>query len=131
MYFNTFGGNPVSAAAGQAVLDVMAEEKLQERTAELGTYIRERLTEELVSNPRVESVRGTGLFIGMSLIDPETGNRSGLTAKRIVEDMKKRRVLISRVGRDDEVLKIRPPLAFERQHAEILLDKLLASIESL
>jgi len=131
MYFNTFGGNPVSAAAGHAVLEVMADEQLQARAAVLGSHIRERLTGELASNPRVASVRGTGLFIGMSFIDPETGGSDGPTAKRIVEDMKKRRVLISRVGRDGEVLKIRPPLALERQHADILLDKLLTSIDSL
>lgn len=131
MYFNTFGGNPVSAAAGHAVLDVMAEEKLQERAAEVGTHIRGRLTEELAGNPRVESIRGTGLFVGVSFIDPEAGTSSGPTAKRVVEDMKSRRVLISRVGREDQVLKIRPPLAFERHHADILLDKLLASIDSL
>jgi 4-aminobutyrate aminotransferase-like enzyme len=121
----------VSAAAGHAVLDVMTEEKLQERAAELGRHLRGRLTQELASNPRVGSIRGTGLFVGVSFVDPWNGRNSGLTAKRVVEDMKKRHVLISRVGRDDEVLKIRPPLAFEREHADILLDKLFASIGGL
>lgn len=131
MYFNTFGGNPVSAAAGHAVLDIMAAEKLQERADEVGAHIRARLTEDLASNPYVESIRGTGLYIGLRFIDPETGEASGPTAKRIVEDMKTRRVLISRSGREDEMLKIRPPLAFELQHAEILLEKLSSSIDTL
>lgn len=131
MYFNTFAGNPVSAAAGHAVLNVMAEENLQQRASETGAYIRERLLAALATHPHVESVRGTGLFVGVRLIDPASGEPAGPAAKRVVEAMKAKRVLISRVGRNDEVLKIRPPLAFERQHAEILLDKLIGSIESL
>lgn len=131
LYFNTFAGNPVSAAAGHAVLNVMADEQLQGRAMEVGAHLQKQLTAALRSNPRVESVRGTGLFVGLRFVDPESGEASGPTAKRVVEDVKSKGVLISRVGRHDEVLKIRPPLAFEHKHAEILLSKLLASIDQL
>lgn len=131
LFFNTFAGNPVSAAAGHAVLDVMADEGLQARAAELGGYIHDALTNQLASNPFVESVRGTGLFVGLRFIDPETGAAAGPVAKRVVEQMKSEGVLISRVGRDDEVLKIRPPLAFKRNHADILLTKLVQAVSAL
>ena len=109
----------------------MADERLQARAANVGSYMQQQLTNALASNPHVESVRGTGLFAGLRFVDPETGEASGPTAKRVVEEMKTKGVLISRVGRHDEVLKIRPPLAFEHKHAENLASKLLASIERL
>lgn len=131
MFFNTFAGNPVSSAAGHAVLEVMAEEGLRERAAELGAFLNAELSRELADDPRIDAVRGDGLFAGMRFTDPETGEPDPATAKRVVEEMVRNRVLISRVGRDDEVLKIRPPLAFEREHADILLDKLTGVIRGL
>lgn len=131
MFFNTFAGNPVSSAAGHAVLDVMAEEGLRERAAETGAFLRAELTRELAGNSRIDEVRGDGLFAGMRFTDPATGAADPATAKRVVEGMYREHVLISRVGRHDEVLKIRPPLAFGREHAEVLLEKLTGVIRDL
>ncbi len=124
MFFNTFGGNPVSSAAGHAVLNVMADEHLRERATGVGAYLRAELTRELAGNPRLDVVRGDGLFAGMRFTDPSTGEPDPSSAKKVVEGMYARGVLISRIGRHDEVLKIRPPLAFDREHAEILLEQL-------
>lgn len=131
MFFNTFAGNPVSSAAGHAVLEVMAEEGLRERAAELGAFVIAELSRELAGNPRFDRVRGDGLFAGMRFVDPETGGPDPAAAKAVVEAMYRDHVLISRVGREDEVLKIRPPLAFERNDADILIGKLTGAIRSL
>ena len=80
---------------------------------------------------RPEHACGDGLFAGMRFTDPDTGEADPATAKRVVEAMYRKRVLISRVGRHDEVLKIRPPLAFERAHAELVVDRLTQVIAGL
>lgn len=131
MFFNTFAGNPVSSSAGHAVLQVMEEEGLRERAAENGAFVKSELSRELAGNPRFDVVRGDGLFAGMRFVDPETGEPDPGTAKRVVEQMYRDHVLISRVGRNDEVLKIRPPLAFQRADAEILIEKLTRVIRGL
>ncbi len=130
-HFNTFGGNPVSAAAGHAVIDVMTAEGLQQRAAENGAFMKEELSRVIADTPRIAEVRGSGLFLGLRLIDPETGEPDPVTAKRVVEDVYRQRALISRAGRNDEVLKIRPPLALQREDAEILLSRISASIQAL
>lgn len=131
MFFNTFAGNPVSAAAGDAVLQVMEDEQLLPRAASNGALLKRELTRALADNPRITEVRGDGLFAGMRFSDPDTGEADPGTAKQVVEAMYREGVLISRVGREGEVLKIRPPLAFEREHAELLVAKLTRVIHAL
>lgn len=131
MFFNTFAGNPVSSAAGNAVLNVMAEEGLLERANSVGNYLRAELDRQLGDNPRFDGIRGDGLFAGMKFVNPETGDADPATAKRVVEAMVREGVLISRIGRHDEVLKIRPPLAFDREHADLMLEKLPGVIRAL
>lgn len=131
MFFNTFAGNPVSAAAGHAVLNVMADEGLLPRAAANGALLKRELSRELAGNPRIDEVRGDGLFAGMRFTDPVSGLADPATAKRVVEAMYRDGVLISRVGRNDEVLKIRPPLAFEESDAELLVNKLSRIIREL
>ena len=124
MFFNTFAGNPVSSAAGHAVLKVMADEQLMPRAAANGALLKRELSEVVAGNARIDEVRGDGLFAGMRFTDPESGEADPATAKRVVEAMYRDGVLISRIGRNDEVLKIRPPLAFQASDAEILVTKL-------
>lgn len=131
MFFNTFAGNPVSSAAGHAVLRVMEDEQLLPRAASNGALLKRELSNELAGNSRIDEVRGDGLFAGMRFTDPETGEADPATAKRVVEAMYQNGVLISRVGRNEEVLKIRPPLAFEHRDAEILVAKLSNVIAAL
>lgn len=131
MFFNTFAGNPVSSAAGHAVLQVMEEEELMARAAKNGALLKSELSRELAGNPRIDEVRGDGLFAGMRFTDPETGAPDPATAKRVVETMYRNGVLISRVGRNEEVLKIRPPLAFQSRDAELLIAKLSGTIAGL
>lgn len=74
-YFNTFGGSPVSAAAGLAVLDVMEDENLQEHALEMGEYLKERFwqTQQTLllsdgNNVYIGDIRGSGLFLGIELV---------------------------------------------------------------
>ena len=62
---STFGGNPLAAAVGSAALDVLTDEKLDERSAELGKYFKDKLME--INSPYVSEIRGKGLFIGVEI----------------------------------------------------------------
>lgn len=118
-YFNTFGGNPVSCAVGMAVLDVIEDEGLIANALSTGRYLREGL-EMLASRHAVlGGIRGAGLFIGVDIV--RDGAPDAAEATRIVNGLRDRRVLISATGPDANVLKIRPPLIFAREHADVFL----------
>lgn len=121
-FFNTFAGNPVSAAVGEAVLQEMSAEQLMARAAALGAEARSALDQLVARYDFVRSAKGAGMFLGLDFaVD---GVAAPEIAKRVVEGMKSRRVLISRIGRDENVLKVRPPLAFGPQELPILLGAL-------
>lgn len=131
MYFNTFAGSPVSSAAGMAVLQVMADEGLMARAEELGTYIGSRLHTIADGNPHVRATRGRGLFFGLEFTTPDGNRRAAADlTKALVEDMRERGVLISRIGPHDNVLKMRPPLVFTHEHADLLLGHLDAALSA-
>jgi 4-aminobutyrate aminotransferase-like enzyme len=132
LYFNTFAGNPVSAAVGEAVLDVIADERLLERTAATGRYLQDRLAGLAAAHDRIADVRGRGLFAAIELVD-EDGRPDAANTQAVVNGMREAGVLISRIGPDDNVLKIRPPLAFGESEADELVETLgqvLMKVES-
>ncbi|MFD9669145.1 aspartate aminotransferase family protein [Rhodococcus sp. NPDC059968] len=129
-YFNTFGGSTVPIAAAQAVLDVVRDENLIDNAHTVGTYLLEELRRASAQWPQVFEVRGTGMFIGIDIVDdPETGRPAGALAKKIVDDMRRNFVLVSASGPAGNVLKIRPPLVFNRSDANRLLGTLFGSFE--
>jgi 4-aminobutyrate aminotransferase-like enzyme len=121
-YFNTFGGNPVSAAAGIAVLEVIESEGLMANARRTGAYLLNRLRQLQAQHALIAEVRGTGLFIGVEL---RRGGPGGTPATaegaRIVNALREQRVLISASGPHGNVLKIRPPLVFGTEHADMLV----------
>ena len=124
-YFNTFGGNPVSCAVGQAVLEVIEDERLQDNARDVGAYLRDGLRQLAQRHQAIGDVRGAGLFIGVELVrDRATREPDGALTSRLVNGLRERRVLISASGPHANVLKIRPPLVFGRQHAELFLEAL-------
>jgi 4-aminobutyrate aminotransferase-like enzyme len=124
-YFNTFGGNPVSCAIALAVLDVIADEKLQENARRVGDFLMGGLRELQQRHDCIGDVRGRGLFIGAELVsDREARTPDRQKAKAVVEAMKARHVLLSTEGPDDNVLKIKPPIVLSQANAEAFLDKL-------
>lgn len=121
-YFNTFGGNPVACAVGLAVLEVIAEERLQENALRVGTYLKGALTDLMARHAIIGDVRGEGLFLGVELVvDRETLTPAREHAAYVVERMKDVGVLIGRDGPFANVLKIKPPLVFTTQDAERLV----------
>ena len=124
-YFNTFGGNPVQAAAGLAVLREIQERNLCDQTADVGRYLTDRLAELAETHPIIGNIRGRGMFLGIDVVtDPETKAIDAATARRIPDAMKQAGVLMGISGPFGNTLKVRPPLVFERQHADVVVDAL-------
>ena len=130
LYFNTFAGNPVSAAIGRAVLTEMADRELQAGAQRLGERARDLLEKAGTGRQCVKSVKGMGMFFGLELVDQD-GRPDPAFTKALVEDMRHRGVLISRIGAADNVLKIRPPLVFEDEHLDLLVERLADSFDAL
>jgi len=124
-YFNTFGGTPVACAAALAVLEVIEQEGLQANALETGQYLLEGLADLASETPLIGDIRGSGLFIGIDLVRDRTSREpaTGETA-RAVDLLRQHGVLIGSTGQFDNILKIRPPLVFAKEHADLLLQKL-------
>jgi len=124
-YFNTFGGNPVSCAIGLEVLNVVQEERLQEHALDVGNYFLERLRQLQTRHPLIGDVRGLGLYIGIELVrDRETLEPATSEASELINRLRHRRILLSTDGPFDNVLKIKPPLVFNRQNADEVVSAL-------
>jgi 4-aminobutyrate aminotransferase-like enzyme len=125
MYFNTFGGNPVSCAAGMAVLDVLRDERLLENACRVGAHVLAGLRRLQDKHAVIGDVRGRGLFFAVDMVrDRRAKTPAPDESKRLVNAMRERGVLISRIGPHDSVLKIRPPMPFTTEHADLLLSTL-------
>ena len=120
--FSTFGGNPVACAAALAVLDVIEEEDLVARAAAAGAHLRQGLAKLAGRHPVIGDVRCTGLLAGVDLVENrETRAPAAGLARRVTEAMRERGVLLGATGPAGNVLKIRPPLVFGAEHADLLL----------
>ncbi|RVU51033.1 aspartate aminotransferase family protein [Pseudomonas syringae pv. syringae] len=128
-YFNTFGGNPVSAAVGLAVLQVIEEENLMANAVRVGNFIKEALEGLARQTTSLGEVRGAGLFIGVDIINDQ-GEADTLGARHIVNAMRAEGFLIGAAGPASSVLKIRPPLCLDLQQAERFVEELARVVES-
>jgi 4-aminobutyrate aminotransferase-like enzyme/Ser/Thr protein kinase RdoA (MazF antagonist) len=129
-YFNTFGGNPVSCAAGLAVLEVIEKESLQQNALQVGQYLRQRLAILQRDYPVIGGLHGSGLLQGIDIIKPG-GAPDPETAHQIVNHMRQNGVLIGTTGPSHATLKIRPPLVFQREHVEILLEAMIKALDDI
>ena len=121
-YFNTFASSPLQAAAGNAVLDVIEAEDLCANAAELGAVLLNGLKALQPGCEFMGDVRGHGLFLGVEWVADRTSkepDRQG--ASRVVNAMKERGFLIGAAGAFGNVVKLRPPLVFAREHAAAFL----------
>jgi 4-aminobutyrate aminotransferase-like enzyme len=124
-YFNTFGGNPVSCAAGLAVLDVLLDEGLQARARVLGARLLDGLRELAGRHELVGDVRGAGLFLGVELVtDRQTRAPATAAAAAAVEAAKARGVLLSTDGPAANVIKLKPPLVLSEADVDRALEVL-------
>ncbi|MDH5313548.1 MAG: aminotransferase class III-fold pyridoxal phosphate-dependent enzyme, partial [Actinomycetota bacterium] len=119
-FFSTFGGNPVAAAAGLAVLDVIRDEDLITRTAEVGAHLRDRLDALRARHASIADVRGRGLLLAVELVDG-SGAADPELAGRVLDGARDRGVLIGSTGPHDNVLKVRPPLIVSEEEADLVV----------
>jgi 4-aminobutyrate aminotransferase-like enzyme len=129
-YFSTFGGGTAACAAAVAVLRTLEEEHVLARVAATGARLLTALHGVANESPSVGDVRGWGLAVGVDVLDPATGRPDPERTGRIVEGMRERGVLIGRTGREGATLKIRPPLVFGDEHAELLVEALEVTLRA-
>lgn len=107
---STFGGNPLASAVSSAALDVIIDEKLPERSLELGTYFKDELKK--IEHPSIKEVRGKGLFIGIELTED---------ARPYCEKLKELGLLCKETH--DTVIRFAPPLIIEKEDLDWALDQ--------
>ncbi|HEV2452023.1 MAG TPA: aminotransferase class III-fold pyridoxal phosphate-dependent enzyme [Streptosporangiaceae bacterium] len=115
---STFGGNPLATAAANATLDYLLSHDLQANAAALGPLIIGRLREAAETLGAVGAVRGKGLMFAVDLVDPVTGLPSAALATRVMEEARKRGLLIGKGGLTGNTLRMAPPLTLSRAEAE-------------
>jgi 4-aminobutyrate aminotransferase-like enzyme/Ser/Thr protein kinase RdoA (MazF antagonist) len=124
-YFNTFAGNPVSCAAGLAVLDVMRDERLMAHADRVGSSLKRGLAELMTTHEVVGDVRGRGLFLGVDLVCNRVSKEPATAfAAEVVDGLKQRGILISSDGPHDNVLKIKPPMVISDEECARVVEAL-------
>ena len=122
-YFNTFASSPLQAAAGNAVLDVIEDEGIQESVQAVGGRLLGQLQEIQPDFEQMGDVRGVGLFIGIDwVVDRTTKQPDVEGAGIVVEALKDRGFLLSNAGAYRNMLKIRPPLVFQHSDSEAFVE---------
>jgi 4-aminobutyrate aminotransferase-like enzyme/Ser/Thr protein kinase RdoA (MazF antagonist) len=119
--FSTFGGNPVAAQAALTTLDAIEDERIIPHTKRVAGLLRQRLEDLSRDQAEIVEVRGLGLLVGVELDGPERTNA-------LMNAMRDAGVLVGRTGPQGEVLKIRPPLVFGTEEADVLVAALEASL---
>jgi len=128
-YFNTFGGNPVSCAAGLAVLDIIERENLQQNALDVGQYIIDGLSRLAEEHDCIGDVRGSGLFLALELVsDREARTPATELAESVVEGLREHGVLTGSIGPDANILKLRSPMTLSRDNADYFLSALKDSL---
>ena len=124
-YFNTTAATPLQAAVAGTVIDIIQDEGLIENAEKIGGYLKAELLKIKDDFGYLGDIRGPGLFIGLDIVDNKADkNPDREKAIEIVETLKSKGVLISNAGQYRNVLKLRPPLVFDIDNANFLLDTL-------
>ncbi|OXU21802.1 hypothetical protein TSAR_003556, partial [Trichomalopsis sarcophagae] len=133
-YFNTYGGNPVSCAVANAVMEVIERENLQEHALKVGNHLISELKKLAKRHPIIGDVRGVGLFVGIELVlDRKKRTPAVAEAKYIVYRMKEEKIIVSSEGPDYNILKLKPPMVFSidnANHFVAKLDDILQEVET-
>jgi alanine-glyoxylate transaminase / (R)-3-amino-2-methylpropionate-pyruvate transaminase len=131
IHFNTFGGNPVSMAAGLAVLDVIEEEGLQENCRVVGSRLLRGLRQLAERHSLVGDVRGMGLMLGLELVrDRGTREPAKEETLDVLEHARELGVLLGKGGLDGNVLRIKPPMCITAEDADFAIDVLNSALSA-
>jgi 4-aminobutyrate aminotransferase-like enzyme/Ser/Thr protein kinase RdoA (MazF antagonist) len=129
-FFSTFGGNPVSCAAGMAVLEVLEKENLMNNALVVGNYMLERLKPLVDKYKIIGDVRGSGLFLGVELVkDKTTLEPAAEEASFISNRMREYGILLGTDGPYHNVIKIRPPMPINPEDAKYLVDTFIKILD--
>jgi 4-aminobutyrate aminotransferase-like enzyme/Ser/Thr protein kinase RdoA (MazF antagonist) len=129
-FFSTFGGNPVACAAGLAVLDVVEEDRLQERALRVGNHWMTRLKTLQDRHALIGDVRGSGLFLGIDLVRDRASREPATSeADYVVNRLRERGILAGTDGPHHNVIKLRPPLIFSENDANLFVETLDAILQ--
>jgi len=124
-YFNTFGGNPVSCAAAMAVLDELQQRDLMDNAKKVGDYALKRLSTLQQKYDFIGDIRGSGLVFGAEMVrDRKTREPASDFTDRVINTMRDNGIIHSKLGRYKNTLKIRPPMPFSIENADLLFDTL-------
>ena len=130
-YFNTFGGNTVAIAAANATLEVVEGENLIKNSQRVGDIMMAGLHDLMQRDGRIGDIRGAGLYMGIEMVkNRETLEPDSALALALVNEMCKRRVLISATAFNANVLKVRPPLTFSAENADQFLTELDGALKT-
>ena len=122
-FFSSFGGNPVSCAIGQTVLNVLEEEQLQQNAKMVGDYYIQQLSQLQQKYECIGDVRGSGLFIGFEFVknrltlEPDTE-----LAQKVKNELRNHHILVGTDGPFDNVIKSKPPLCFSKENVDEVID---------
>ncbi len=132
IHFNTYGGNPVSMAAGLATIEVIDEEKIQQRARDVGGYLRARLDELQDKHHLIGEVRGLGLMLGIELVrDRTTKEPASAECAEVVERAKDRGLLLGKGGLYGNTIRLKPPMCLTKADCDFLTDCLDECMTSL
>ena len=123
-FFSSFGGNPVSCAVASSVLDVIEEEKLQENAKIVGDYYKSLFLELQKKYNCIGDVRGSGLFLGIDIIEEDSIEPNPKLASLIKNELRNKNILTSTDGPLDSIIKTKPPLCFTKENAEKVVDNI-------
>lgn len=132
-YFNTYGGNPVSCAVANAVMDILEKENLREHALVVGNQLLNAMKSLMDRYPIIGDVRGIGLFVGVELVTCRKQKTPATAeAQHIITRLKQGQILVSSDGPDRNVLKFKPPMVFSKENVrqvakslETILDEIM------
>ncbi|MEV0718718.1 aspartate aminotransferase family protein [Asanoa sp. NPDC050611] len=126
--FSTFGGNPISTAAGNATLDYVLDHDLQANAARMGAILLDGLREQIGDNPIVGEIRGRGLMLAIELVQPGTTVPDVPATLRVFEACRANGLLVGKGGLYNNVLRMGPPLTLTEEEAREALNILVNAI---
>ncbi len=122
VHFNTYGGNPVSMAAGLATMEVIESDGIQENARQVGDHLKQGLLDLQDKHPAIGEVRGMGLMLGVELVR-DRASKEPATAEtaELMELAKQRGLILGKGGLFGNTLRIKPPMCISRDDADFLI----------